>query len=474
MPAEPIGQKRILCEQLLLLPISLFTGYVFASLRISNRVKYFPLNGVSADTFILAAILALIIYGAVTAVLRTKGRAYAGKLFKVFDIEKKLDFTYLICALFFFFVIFAVTVKLFKNSDYGTHTELALSFDWRNLTDSFLKVSYPLWHICVNLLNKVFCISGEYAAPLVSAAFYTLEYSVIRKLAITYNKELAASKIKLIDFLLLSLMFIQPIYVPFFNPRQVVGQGTPNNLHNPTIIAVYAIALICVYLFVQMLQKLKDNEEISFIDYARSSIFLFLSVAAKPSFIQIFAPAVAAAYVIILIKTKGKALSFELKYLLSCIPAGLYCIAVFLLSFLPRDGTQNGGVGFSFFYVWRTKTMSIPISLLLGFGFPIAYISVQKKNIQNKLPYFLSLICLLFGILEYGFLYEKGYRMYHGNFGWGYLTGMTLVYVFTVIDWIKPFFERKKSMIIPAVVYSLHLICGFWYYIDIFSGKIYY
>lgn len=90
MPAKPIGQKRILCEQLLLLPISLFTGYVFASLRISNEVKYFPLNEVSADTFILAAILTLIIYGAVTAVLRTKARAYARKLFKVFDIEKSL------------------------------------------------------------------------------------------------------------------------------------------------------------------------------------------------------------------------------------------------------------------------------------------------------------------------------------------------------------------------------------------------
>lgn len=474
MPAKPIGQKRILCEQLLLLPISLFTGYVFASLRISNEVKYFPLNEVSADTFILAAILTLIIYGAVTAVLRTKARAYARKLFKVFDIEKKLDFTYLICSLFFFFVIFAVTVKMFEHSDYGTHTELALSFDWRNLTDSFLKLSYPLWHICVNLLNKIFYISGEYAAPLVSAAFYTLEYSVIRKLAITYNKELAASKIKLIDFLLLSLMFIHPIYVPFFNPNQYLGQGTPNVLHNPTIISSYAISLMCVYLFVKMLQKLKDKEKVIFIDYLRSGIFLFLSVAAKPSFIQIFAPAVAAVFVIMLIKTKGKAFGFEIKYLISCVPAGIYCIAVFITSFVSADTSNGSGVAVGFFNVWRTNTMSIPISILLGFGFPIAYISVQRRNIQNKLPYYFSLICLLFGFLEYAFLYETGSRMYHGNLGWGFMNGMTLVFCFTAVDWIKPLFEKKKSMIIPLIVYILHLLCGFRYYIEIFKCNISY
>lgn len=474
MPAENLQRKRTLSEQILLLPISLFAGYIFASLRISNEVKYFPLSQVSGETFILAAVIAILIYAAATAVLRTKARAFVGGVFRVFDTDKNFDLIYLICALFFFFSIFMITLKETEFSDYIIHTDNALSFDWSSLKKSFINTPYPLWHISVNLLSKVFYIPRRIAAALASAGFYTVEYCVIRKLAITYNKELTASKIKLIDLFLLSLMYLQPIYVPIFNPNQYSGQGTPNVWHNPTIISSYAIALICVYLFVKMLETLKNKEKIAVADFIRSGLFLLLSVSAKPSFIQIFAPAVAVVFVIMLIKTKGDAIGFELKYLLSCIPAGMYCIAVFVLSFKTCDGSGGSGVAAGFFNVWRVYTMSIPISILLGFGFPIAYISVQRRNIQNKLPYCFSLICLLFGFLEYGFLYETGRRMYDGNFGWGFLTGMTLIFCFTAIDWIQPLLQKKRLMIIPLIVYILHLICGFRYYIEIFRGSFYY
>lgn len=476
MPAENLQRKRTLSEQILLLPISLFAGYIFASLRISNEVKYFPLSQVSGETFILAAVIAILIYAAATAVLRTKARAFVGGVFRVFDTDKKIDIVCLLCAGFVFLSIYLLicnrTWDYSPNADFMVHTDFAVGFDWRDLIKSLAEEPYPLWHISVNLINKVFHIAQRNAAAIVTSAFYTVEYCIIRKIMIAFNKEIAVDKIKLIDILAMTLMYLQPIYMKWFNPSQYYGQGTPNVWHNPTIISCYPFALICVYLFAVMLQKIKNKEEITFTDYLRSGIFLFLSVAAKPAFIQIFAPAVVVVFVIMLIRTKGKSFFFELKYFLACIPAGLYCIAIFIRSFFLEGTSGGNGVALGFFKIWRYETMSIPFSIILALAFPMAYFAVQRKNISNKIPFYFSLLCLLFGFLENAFLYETGNRMYHGNFGWGYLVGMTLVFCFTAADWIKPLYEKKKAMIIPLVVYILHLVGGFRYYIEIFRGNI--
>lgn len=464
MPTKTF-QEKILREQLLFIPISLFTAYIIASLRITDEVKYFPLTEVSGKVFILASILAIIIYGAITAVLRTKARLFIKELFKIFDLDKKFDFVYLLSALFFFITIFIITYNSAPWGDYLVHANTAVHFNWRNLRDSMSEIPYPLWHISVNLLNRVFFVPIRYAVAIATALLYTADYCVIRNLAVVYNREIAASKIKRIDLLVLSLMYVGPIYIHAFSESMFAGQGSPNVLHNPTIICSYALALICVYLFVRMLEKLRKNEKITTIDYIRSGIFLFFSVFAKPSFIQIFAPAVAAAFVIMLIKTKGKSFQFELKYFLSCIPAGLYCIIIFVITVLCQEDSEGGGVAIGFFTVWSTSSKCIPVSVMLALGFPIAYILAQRKNIINKIPYCISLLCLLFGFLEYALLYETGRRMHHGNFGWGYLTGMTLIFAFTMVDWIKPLFEKKKTMIIPFVIYILHLVCGFTYYL---------
>ena len=467
-----ISQKE-LAKYLIFLLFSALIGYICASLGTFNEVHtYIGIGGIPTKMVLLFIAFTADVFAIIIALRNTRIRNYIKSLFRVFEPEKKFDTVHILCALFVFISIYLLVINRRQpNADYTAHIDTAMNFNWSNPMENLTREASPLWHMIVSLLNKVFYIPELYAAAMTSAMICTAEYFIIRKIIIAFNKEIAAAKIKLIDILALTMMYLQPIYIKWFNPEQYLGQGTPNVWHNPTTICCYPFALICVYLFVKMLQSFKNKEEIHLIDYMRSGIYLFLSVTAKPAFIQIFAPAVAAVFVIMLIKTKGKGFFFELKYFLSCIPAGLYCIAIFMIAFVSEDTSEGNTVAIGFFNIWRTNTMSIPVSMMLGLGFPIAYFAVQRRNIGNKVPYYFSLLCLLFGFLETSFLYETGDRMYHGNFGWGYLIGMTLIFCYTAADWLKPLLEKKKTMIFPLVVYCLHLICGFRYYIEMFKGN---
>lgn len=45
------------------------------------------------------------------------------------------------------------------------------------------------------------------------------------------------------------LMFVQPIYIPWFNSLLFLGQGTPNIWDNPTNAATYPFTLLSAYIF---------------------------------------------------------------------------------------------------------------------------------------------------------------------------------------------------------------------------------
>lgn len=452
---------------------SVVIGYIYASLKFFNEVDYAGIAKFPLQAIILMVVFSIGIYTVVTLIIRTKARAFVKKVFKVFEAEKQFDPVHICCGVCVFLTLYGPMLKV--PCDYRTHTNYAVNiFDWISLKKSLLDLPYPLWHIFVNLLNKVLYIPGVYAAALTSATFYTAEYCIARKIILEFNKGIPAEKIKYIDILAASFMFLQPIYMPWFNENQYLGQGTPNIWHNPTIVCCYPFVLICTILFVRMFKKFQNDQKIYVSDYVQMGLFLFLSISAKPAFFQFFIPAVAILFIITLIKTKGKSLNFSVKFVISCIPAGLYCIIVYILSFVEEDTSKGNGVGVEFLKVWKLYSPNIFVSLILVLAFPIAYIIFQNKHIGNKFQLEFAGLCVFCALLEYSFLYETGSRMTHGNFSWGVPAAYALLFCFTAADWVKPLFEKKKAMMIPLIIYMLHLLFGFRYYIELFQQRIKY
>lgn len=462
---------KIVTEQTALLLICLLCGYIFASLCKWNEVDYGNIGGRLPDIAVPAAGCAVLLYVCASLLLRTKARAWIRDMFRVFEVSSGTGVVHMICATFVFFAFYMLIIKF--PCDYPSHTHLAVNvFDWRSLMESILDQPYPVWHIMVNLLYKAFHIPYVYAAALTSASLYTMEYCVIRKIMLQLNREAPERRQWKIDIFSALLMFVQPVYVPWFNQEQYIGQGSPNVWHNPTIAACYPFALICVYLFVEMIRR--PEGDIHMVDYVRFGFFLLLSVLAKPCFIQIFIPAAAVVLLMALVRTKGKSLLFSIKFACSCLPGCLWCVLIFFLSFISQNTADNSGIGIGFFDVWRLYTPNIAVSLLLATAFPCAYLVLKYRNIKSKHFMSFAWICFLFGVLEYGFLKETGARFSDGNFAWGYSVSLTILYVFTASGFFGSFADRTRrtTECIPVVVITLQVLFGVRYYLELFLQHI--
>lgn len=467
-------EKRII-EQLLLISICLFLSFIFISLRRYNQINFTQIIKAAPSILFPIIVAASLFYIAITIVLQTSLRKTLREILKVFNCQSHLHISYYICGVIVFYFLYSLMLK--TPNDYPPHTSLAVDvFDWRSLKTTLLSFPYPLWHISVNILNKVLFVPPTYAAALVSAGFYTFEYTIIAKIMVSLNKN--TNKYCFIFSML--LMLVQPIYIPWFNTNQYIGQGTPNVWHNPTIVCCYPFALITTFLFINMLQNHEKQKEIYLIDWFRLGFYLFLSTLAKPVFIQVFIPASAVYLLILLTKTKYRSFIFSLKFVLSCIPAGIWCIFILFLGIIFPSTTSygsGGGIGIGFLEVWSYYTSNVFISIIIGITFPLVYILLTWKTvINNKKLITFILINYIAAILQFIIFKETGPRMYHGNFGWGNNISLTLLFVYVGADYFSLLSDKKHHnkpyIIFPTIILTLNILFGLHYYFEIFNQHI--
>lgn len=109
--------------------------------------------------------------------------------------------------------------------DYGAHINLALQLDFSQPVQSLIDNPYQLWHIVCALLEKLFSIPMQYCAAFASAGFVYLTYLISRRIVLTYTHNDFGRKLSSIFSAM--PMFVQPIFIPWFNETLVYGQGSP-------------------------------------------------------------------------------------------------------------------------------------------------------------------------------------------------------------------------------------------------------
>jgi uncharacterized membrane protein YjfL (UPF0719 family) len=79
---------------------------------------------------------------------------------------------------------------------------------------------------------------------------------------------------------------------------------------------------------------------------------------------------------------------------------------------------------------------------------------------------------LLWGLVWRLLLAEKGERTYHGNFSWGYMLSVYLVWYTAVRAYLKLYFseqmtgnKRGVGFVLATIVLVLHLLSGLYYLI---------
>lgn len=293
-----------------------------------------------------------------------------------------------------------------------------------------------------------------------------------------------------VTFLAFALFLLGNLYSPkntaFFGfdyAYRCMGIYTPNPIWNATYMATRGFAVICFFEGCRVLGLVdrlwKDGaagapEGASISgrrrDFCRAcvpfAVSLFLTTITKPSFTMVMVPAMGIVLLVQLLVSRGR--SFRCAFLLCVcmLPTGMDLLYQFFGVFTGTNVMgEETGIGFAFAKVWNIYSKNIPLSVLMGMALPIGVLMLNGRELLKTAYYRFAWMLYLMGTFLFLCLYEKGFRMPHANFSWGYMHGMFFVYMLTLLLVLKNTIQWRKSYKVVFVlaewaVFFYHLTCG--------------
>lgn len=377
-------------------------------------------------------------------------------------------------------------------SDIGAHIEWAQKFSFTYFWDYFVKVtSYPMWHFFTKACKVFFDTTWGNAAALVTATVNGISFLLTVFMQQYLFKEMNFRQ-EVVPFWAVCLMFVGPLYIPRFNEVYHPGAGTGNIWHNPTNIMVkpFAILIFCVVAKIITSERQIKRNEIIFL-----AVTMFLSVLAKPSFLQGFIPGLGL-YMIIALVRKFSRESLK-KYLLiagSFIPSVVLVFYQFYISLFGQErGTKmvsemtetekiaaqvgeivgNGnqqGIGFSWGRTYTHWTPNMYISFLLAIAFPLFVFMFNYRKMLKDRVVQLALCFETAAWLEGAIIYQKGPGEHQGNFWWASYLSLYIVWTIALYYFLDSStridFRKKRNavyLVFGSVLFFAHLLFGLFY-----------
>ncbi len=391
-----------------------------------------------------------------------------------------------------FWATYFTTLAQADISDIGAHIDWANRFNFTYFADYFVKVtSYPMWHFLTKACKVFFDTTWGNAASLVTATVNGCSFLLTVFLQRYLYKGMNVQR-EVVPFWAVCLMFVGPLYIPRFNDVYHPGAGTGNIWHNPTNIMVkpFAILVFCVVAKIINTEKQIQRSEIVFL-----AITLFLSVLAKPSFLQGFIPGLGLYMVISLLR--NFTLERFKKYLLlaaTFIPSVILIFYQFYISlFGQKRGTKmisemteteilaeqageiaatgyQQGIGLEWGRTYTHWTPNMYISFLLAIAFPLFVLLFNHRKMLKDRVVQLALCFETAAWLEGALLYQKGPGEHQGNFWWASYLSLYIVWTIALYYFLdsstKVDLRKKKNNVYLAVgtgLFFMHLMFGIFY-----------
>ncbi len=349
--------------------------------------------------------------------------------------------------------------------------------------DTGYSFPYPIMFWLIAFLHLILPI--EWAVSVVIAGLQCASFVLLRHYFHKYTSR-TASKGKfgwqrvLATLAAFGVLFYSMIFVynhPFPGLRfYYMGVFSPNPFHNATYVAARPFSIICVFLFVDLLQeyeeRLHSKRAVAF------SITLLLATMTKPSFTIIFCGA--AGLIMLYRLLKSRFATWKNTILLGCafLPTFVDLLYQFggVFSGLDSKG-QEAGIGFGLFKVWREYCDHYLVAIILMIFFPLVVLVFQYRKIRTNTLYRFGWQMYGMGLIMFILLYEKGFRVVDANFSWGYMMGGFFLVVTSLLVLLEETFQAKKhhpALLVQWGAFGLHVACGLFYFMIIFLGGSYY
>lgn len=249
-----------------------------------------------------------------------------------------------------------------------------------------------------------------------------------------------------------------------------MGIYTPNPIWNATYLAVRPFTIICFFEAAKLLKSYQ--EEFSWKGCIPYALSLFLVTITKPAYTMVLVPLMGGVLLADLVKSRGRSFKNAFCVCVAMIPTGLDLLYQFFGVFTGTNVKgEETGIGFAFAKVWSNYSKNIPLSIVMGMALVLGVMVLNWKTVKEKFIYRFAIYNYLVGMGMFLCLYEKGFRMLHANFSWGYMHGMFFLFLMALVLVLQNSIEWRKSwkaIFLPAEwgVLLFHLVCGvnfLWY-----------
>lgn len=287
----------------------------------------------------------------------------------------------------------------------------------------------------------------------------------------------------LLVFSLLFASMLYPLtYLGRYNPPgedylyRYLGVFSPNPYHNATYLAARPFAVPVFFLFANILGFYEKANKWFHPKYLFLGLSLFLATLAKPSFTLVFVTVAGLIMLFRLFRSRFHGIKAFFQCGIWFIPTFGALLYQFQDVFRPRAGESEKGIGFGFFTAWSQVCDNIPAALFLALAFPLTVLLFCI--IRRKVPAILKFAWQFFltALATLIFLYEKGYRLSHINFAWGYMYGMFFLYTISLLVLARKSLHRCQptwQSTLQWLVYGLHLVCGIDYFRILLHGGLF-
>lgn len=285
-----------------------------------------------------------------------------------------------------------------------------------------------------------------------------------------------------VDVLVFSLFFVSMFYGP--RGRAVFGCDytyrcngilTPNPYWNATYLAVRPFTIPCFFLTAELLEEYEKGVPVK--KAALLGCFSFLAAFTKPSFTFILLPVVGLTLLVRLLASRFANWKNTLLFGCYFLPTGFLLLYQFFGVFTGENALgEETGIGIGPGKAWYIHSSNIPLSIVLALLFPLCVLLLNFRELRKNREFRLAWQLLAVGMGTFFFLYEKGFRLEHLNFSWGYMHGLFFVFALSGFQILKNIMGWKPRLyrlfVLPEIfLYLCHLVCGINFFLYLYQGN---
>ena len=354
--------------------------------------------------------------------------------------------------------------------------------------DSGYSFPYPIMFWVARVF--MVCMSPQLAMACTVTMLNTfslilVKYYMDRYVKVMLEKEERKWNVKwdiLISVLTISLLFVSMLYAPrghgFFGFDYIYrcsGSYTPNPFWNATYLATRPFSIVSFFSGVRLLDSYEKQMDKR--DWIVFAVSLLLTTMTKPSYTLVAVGAFAVIMLYRFIKSRFGNFKQSIVFGFAFIPAACALLYQYAGVFTGTNSMgEETGIGFGIATAWSLYSNNIPLSVFMAAAFPLGVLVINLPRLKDTTWFRHGWQIWVSGFIMFLCLYEKGFRLPHMNFSWGYMHGLFFVFFVSVLMLLRNSVERKgkiRTTIVAAgwLGYLWHLGCGIVYFLYIYSGQ---